>query len=55
MSKHPVDHRSQPTTLRLVHFLRIARGPRAPWHRNHAPASARRLVEFLRVARGRTV
>lgn len=55
MTKHPVDHRSPPTAQRLLHFLRIARGERAPWHRNHGPASARRLVEFLRVARGWTV
>lgn len=53
MSKHLIDHRSAPTTRRIVQFLRIARGPRAGWHRSHGPVGTRRLVEFLRIARGR--
>ena len=55
MSRHLADKRSPSEGGRVKMFLKIARSPRAMWHRDAArPAGNRRLMEFLRIERGRT-
>ncbi|MCE6952190.1 hypothetical protein LAZ40_18970 [Cereibacter sphaeroides] len=54
MSRHLADKRTPSDGGRVKNFLRLARGPRTPWHRDEGrPAGNRRLMEFLRIARGR--
>lgn len=53
MTKHLADHRAQPTSARVRHFLRLARAPRDMWHRTHSVSGPSRLMHFLRIARGR--
>ena len=54
MAKHLADHRKATTGARVKHFLRLARTPRATWHRTHSEAGQARVVQFLRIERGRT-
>jgi hypothetical protein len=54
MAKHLADHRKATTGARVKHFVRLARTPRATWHRSHSEAGQARVVQFLRIARGRT-
>ncbi len=54
MAKHLADHRTATTGARVKHFLRLARTPRATWHRTHSEGGQARMVQFLRIARGRT-
>ncbi|AXQ94837.1 hypothetical protein ORIO_14275 [Cereibacter azotoformans] len=54
MSRHLADKRTPSDGGRVKNFLKLARNPRAFWHRDEArPMGNRRVVEFLRIARGR--
>lgn len=55
MSRHLADRQSPTTASRLIHFLRVARGPHPGWHRSEATGAQTRVVQFVRIARGRTV
>jgi len=52
MSKHLADHRAFTSGERLKHFLRLARSPRATFHRRHTAVGKGRLAQFLRIERG---
>lgn len=55
MSRHLADHQAPSTSVRVKHFLRLARAPRGVWHRTQGTAAQARVVQFIRIARGRTV